>query len=50
VAGMPLIVEMSVAFSVMVAFIIFGIFLFDIRERFDSLDINKIEQHRGEQE
>ena len=50
VAGMPLIVEMSIAFSVMVAFIIFGIFLFDIRERFDSLDIHKIEQFRGEQE
>lgn len=50
VAGMPLVVEMSVAFSVMVAFIIFGIFLFDIRERFDSLDIHKIEQFRGEQE
>jgi hydrogenase-4 component E len=50
VAGMPLIVEMSIAFSVMVAFIIFGIFLFDIRERFDSLDIQKIEQFRGEQE
>lgn len=50
VAGMPLIVEMSIAFSVMVAFIIFGIFLFDIRERFDSLDIQKIEQYRGEQE
>lgn len=50
VAGMPLIVEMSIAFSVMVAFIIFGIFLFDIRERFDSLDIHRIEQFRGEQE
>lgn len=50
VAGMPLIVEMSIAFSVMVAFIIFGIFLFDIRERFDSLDIHKIEQFRGEHE
>lgn len=50
VAGMPMIVEMSIAFSVMVAFIIFGIFLFDIRERFDSLDIHRIEQFRGEQE
>lgn len=50
VAGMPLVVEMSIAFSVMVAFIIFGIFLFDIRERFDSLDVHKIERHRGERE
>lgn len=48
VAGMPLVVEMSVAFSVMVAFIIFGIFLFHIRERFDTLDMQKIESYRGE--
>ena len=44
VAGMPLVVEMSVAFSVMVAFIIFGIFFFHIRERFDSLDIRHMEK------
>ncbi|PWC43156.1 hydrogenase-4 component E [Azospirillum sp. TSO22-1] len=48
VAGMPLIVEMSIAFSVMVAFIVFGIFLFHIRERFDTLDMQKIESFRGE--
>ena len=34
--GMPLIVEISVAFSVLVAFIVIGIFLFRIRERFDT--------------
>ena len=39
VEGMPLIVEMLVAFAVMVAFIIFGVFFFHIRERFDTLDI-----------
>lgn len=49
VTGMPLVVEMSVAFSVMVAFIIFGIFLFHINERFDTLDLHKIEGYRGEQ-
>ncbi|MGF7175163.1 hydrogenase-4 component E [Azospirillum doebereinerae] len=48
VAGMPLVVEMSIAFSVMVAFIIFGIFLFQIRERFDTLDLRRIERFRGE--
>ena len=48
VKGMPLIVEMSVALSVMVAFIIFGIFFFRIREQFDSLDTAQLEQHRGE--
>ncbi|ACI98822.1 hydrogenase-4 component E [Rhodospirillum centenum] len=48
VRGMPLVVEMLVAFAVMVAFIIFGIFFFQIRERFDSLDIHYLESFRGE--
>jgi hydrogenase-4 component E len=48
VKGMPLVVELSVAFSVMVAFIIFGIFFFHIRERFDTLDIHDMERFRGE--
>lgn len=48
VRGMPLVVEMSVAFAVMVAFIIFGIFFFQIRERFDTLDIQYLESFRGE--
>ena len=37
--GMPLVVEISVAFSVLIAFIVIGIFLFRIRERFDTVDI-----------
>lgn len=48
VKGMPLVVEMSIAFSVLVAFIVFGIFFFHIRERFDSLDIPYLESFRGE--
>jgi hydrogenase-4 component E len=48
VKGMPLVVELSIAFSVMVAFIIFGIFFFHIRERFDTLDLEDIERFRGE--
>jgi hydrogenase-4 component E len=48
VEGMPLIVEMLVAFAVMVAFIIFGIFFFHIRERFDTLDLHNLETFRGE--
>lgn len=48
VEGMPLVVEMSVALSVMVAFIIFGVFFFHIRERFDTLDLEYIESFRGE--
>ena len=39
VAGMPLVVELSVAFLVMVAFIVFGVFFFRIRERFETLDV-----------
>src|ERR1017187_6557224 len=31
--GMPLVVEISIAFSVLIAFIVIGIFLFRIRER-----------------
>ena len=34
--GMPLVVEISVAFSILIAFIVIGVFLFRIRERFDS--------------
>jgi hydrogenase-4 component E len=46
--GMPLVVEISVAFSVLIAFIVIGIFLFRIRERFDSVDVQALESFRGE--
>jgi hydrogenase-4 component E len=47
--GMPLVVEISVAFSILVALIVIGIFLFRIRERFDSVDIHALDRFRGEQ-
>ena len=47
--GMPLVVEISVAFSILVALIVIGVFLFRIRERFDSVDIHALHEHRGEQ-
>jgi hydrogenase-4 component E len=47
--GMPLVVEISVAFSVLIAFIIIGIFLFRIRERFDTVDIQALDSFRGDQ-
>ena len=47
--GMPLVVEISVAFSILVALIVIGVFLFRIRERFDSVDIHTLHEHRGEQ-
>jgi hydrogenase-4 component E len=48
--GMPLVVEISVAFSVLIAFIVIGIFLFRIRERFDTVDVGALDQARGGQE
>ncbi|MCP5365184.1 MAG: hydrogenase-4 component E [Hyphomicrobiales bacterium] len=47
--GMPLVVEISVAFSILIAFIVIGVFLFRIRERFDTVDVHALHQHRGEQ-
>jgi len=47
--GMPLVVEISVAFSVLIAFIVIGIFLFRIRERFDTVDLSALDRHRGGQ-
>ncbi|MGE3652430.1 MAG: hydrogenase-4 component E [Reyranellaceae bacterium] len=46
--GMPLVVEISVAFSVLIAFIVIGIFLFRIRERFDTVDVVALDRFRGE--
>ena len=47
--GMPLVVEISVAFSILIAFIVIGIFLFRIRERFDTVDVAALDRSRGEQ-
>ncbi len=46
--GMPLVVEISVAFSVLIAFIVIGIFLFRIRERFDTVDVAALDRFRGD--
>jgi hydrogenase-4 component E len=46
--GMPLVVEFSVAFSVLIAFIVFGVFVFRIRERFDTVDVSALDSFRGE--
>jgi hydrogenase-4 component E len=48
--GMPLVVEISVAFSILIAFIVIGIFLFRIRERFDTVDLSALDSARGEQQ
>src|SRR5258705_12631561 len=48
--GMPLVVEISVAFSVLIAFIVIGVFLFRIRERFESIDVEDIDRARERRE
>jgi len=46
--GMPLVVEISVAFSILIAFIVFGVFVFRMRERFDTVDVSALDRFRGE--
>jgi hydrogenase-4 component E len=46
--GMPFVVEITVALSVLIAFIVFGVFLFRIRERFDTVDVHALDRARGE--
>jgi hydrogenase-4 component E len=46
--GMPLVVEISVTFSILIAFIVIGIFLFRIRERFDTVDVGALDEFRGD--
>jgi len=41
--GMPMIVEFGVALDVLVAVLVLGIFFFQIREQFDSLDLHHLE-------
>jgi len=44
--GMPMLVELGIALDVLVATFIFGIFFFQIRETFDSLDTRNLENLR----
>ena len=41
--GMPMIVEFGVALDVLVAVLVLGVFFFQIREQFDSLDLSHLE-------
>ncbi|MEJ2345700.1 MAG: formate hydrogenlyase [Gammaproteobacteria bacterium] len=41
-AGMPLVVELGVAFDVLVAMVLFGVFFFQIRESIESLDVDRL--------
>jgi len=44
VYGMPMVVELGVALDVLVASLILGVFLFQIRSRFDSVDTRHLER------
>lgn len=44
--GMPMIVEFGIALDVLVGVLILGVFMFQIREKFDSLDIHHLEALR----
>jgi hydrogenase-4 component E len=46
--GMPMIVEFGVALDVLVAVLVLGVFFFQIRERFDSLDLEHLESLKEE--
>lgn len=41
--GMPMIVELGIALDVLVGILILGVFMFQIREQFDNLDIHNLE-------
>ena len=41
--GMPMVVELGIALDVLVGVIILGVFFFQIRDQFDSLDIRHME-------
>ena len=47
--GMPMVVELGVALDVLVAMLVLGVFFFQIREQFDSLDLHHLESLREDQ-
>ena len=46
--GLPMVVELGIALDVLVGMIILGVFMFQIREQFDSLDIRHLEKLKEE--
>jgi len=46
--GMPMVVELGIALDVLVGMLILGVFFFQIREQFDSLDLRHLENLREE--
>ena len=46
--GMPMVVELGIALDVLIGVLILGVFMFQIREQFDSLDIRNLEKLKEE--
>ena len=46
--GMPMVVELGIALDIMVGMVILGVFFFQIRQQFDSLDIRHMERQKEE--
>ncbi|EQD33792.1 hydrogenase, membrane subunit, partial [mine drainage metagenome] len=44
--GMPMVVELGVAFDVLVASILFGVFFLHLRDSIDSLDVDRLNRLR----
>jgi len=42
--GMPMVAELGVAFDVLIASIVFGLFFYHIRDTFETLDLHKMDQ------
>ena len=47
--GMPMVVELGIALDILVGMVILGVFFFQIREQFDSLDIRHLEERAREE-
>ncbi|HXH72099.1 MAG TPA: formate hydrogenlyase [Mariprofundaceae bacterium] len=48
--GMPMVVELGIAFDVLVAALIFGLFFFQIRSTFDTLEVEALHKPLVEEE
>lgn len=48
--GMPMVVELGIAFDVLVAAVLFGVFFFQIRDSIDSLDVDRMNLLRDTEE
>ena len=46
--GMPMVVELGIVLDVLIGVLILGVFIFQIREQFDSLDIHNLEKLKEE--